>query len=445
MCDIQKYRYDAGDTEGWLKIRKSLADRVGGSEIGAIAGHSPYRSAFASFCEKCGAVKAPVLKKREAIIQGHDGEQGVADRFEREMGLRVHKENSIMTNSKYPHLKASVDRLIYGRRSGLECKTAQDMAMKKYKHGDFPMAYFDQCMLYLAVTGYVDWYLAIQVFGTSFRLFMMTLDKSKYARYTELKDKFAEWEMFKAENYLEWTYDHSQKRFVWEGDVDSVDEAPELLLPEGLVNLLDDPDLTEWEDNRWGKLEAMYLVDQEELDACEQVASLFIGRVEQVKAFMAGQEFEGEAERMAALSSAVRQVWPADELDGSAATADAVRAVTGTVAPDSVDVFDESSELHQLVAERAEIAARIKELESDESQLDAKIEMSMGDLETAKLAKWKVTYKMGAARETASASAIKAYFASKGAEVPAGILSLSTPKRSLRFWEVKEKAPRKSK
>lgn len=434
---IQKYRYEAGDTDGWLKIRKSLKDRIGGSELGQIAGHQPHCSAFKSFCQRCGAIKPAVLKKLEAIIQGHDGEQGVADRFEREMNKRVHKENSIMVNDKYAHLKASVDRIIYGEHSGLECKTAKDMAMKKYKHGDFPMSYFDQCLLYLAVTEYDNWYLAIQVFGTAFRMFLMTRDKKLADRYHELKAKFVEWEMFKAENYNEWTYDHAQKKFIWEGDLDEGQEMPGLPIPVGIVDF-DDPDLTEWEDNRWGKLEAVYYVDEEEIQACEDIAAMFIDRVHKVEAYMADKKFNNEDERKAAIVNAIRQVWPAEELDDSESTADTVVAITDDVVVNSVETYDELSPVFALIEQRADLNAQKKTVEDLLQQVESKIELSLGNVETAKTTKWKVTYKMSSSREYGSVAAIKQYFTGKGLPIPEGMITTSEPKRSLRFYAVKE-------
>jgi len=443
---IIKHHYEEGDTAGWLKLRSELKGKLGGSEIGTVAGHSSYCSPFSLFCQKTGAIKTPLIQKKEAIIQGHDGEDGVAKRFEREMGKKVHRENCIMENPAYPHLKSSVDRMIYGEKSGLECKTAKDMAMKKYKHGDFPLSYFDQCLSYLAVTQMERWYLAIQVFGTAFRIFLMTTIKAEADRYQELKDKFFEWQNFKSRNFMEWTYSVAEKKFVYEGE----DKSKELEIPDGIADV-NDTDLEEWE-TKWCKLEAVYYVDEEEFAACESFAKTFVDRLKVIEDYMSewkpdhecsGAEYEDL--RMAALISATRQVWPMDEIDGSESTSETVAEIAPDVIVNTVETFDESSPMFELVQRRDEIAKEIKAKEAELEQIENQVALTVGQTETVMLPGWKVTYKMGNGRETASAAKVKEYFASKGQTVPEGLISVSEGKRSLRFWTAKAKAKNGSK
>ena len=86
----------------WLALRNSLDDRIGGSEIGTVAGHNRYMSPYALYCEKIGLVQPKDISDKEAVIQGHEFEQKVAERFEQTTGKRVHEETAIFTNADAP-------------------------------------------------------------------------------------------------------------------------------------------------------------------------------------------------------------------------------------------------------------------------------------------------------------------------------------------------------
>lgn len=403
---VERHEFTDGNTEEWLALRNSMEDRIGGSELGCIAGHVQYCSPFTFFCRKTGAIPTPDISGREAIIQGHDFEPYVAERFEREMGKKVRVENCIFTNTEFPHLKASIDRAIEDEDSGLECKTASQLVMRKYKNGDFPMSYFDQCLLYLAVTEKKRWYLAMLVFQTAFRMFLMTRVKEEADRFEELKKRFRDEpidaETAKSADYREWL-------------------------------------------EKWAKLEAVYYVDEEEIKVTEVIASKFIERVEAVKAAMAenAESYKSDDERQAALICAVRQVWPTDEIDGSEDTANTVSELNPTALVHSVVTMDEGSKVLEMVKERAEIDQAIKDLIEEKNKVESRIEMELGIVETCKMPGWKVTFKNGSPRETASASAVREYFASKGMNVPNGLIKTSEPSRSLRFYAVKDDEPKK--
>ena len=381
-------------TEEWLALRDSMEDRLGGSELGVAAGHSKYNSPYAMFCQKVGLIETPDISQKESIIQGHDLEQYVAERFTRLTGRTVHEEKAIFTNDALPHLKATPDRLLDDGESGLECKTVKDIVMSKFAQGDFPQTYYDQCACYLAVTERKRWYLAMLVFGSAFKVFEMTTDKSESDAYAELLRK-------------------------------RTDNAP----------------LTEEEEARWNKdfafLEALYYLAPEELQGCEVVAAKFM---ERVKAFKEGNV----------------SAWPIEEIDGSDATTEALAEI-GRVEykPESVVTLDSAIEIGKdaegkgytaldLVTRHEAIAAEIKAAEEQLSVIENQMAAVMNTAETAFLPGWKVTYKMSAPRATSSAKAVEAYFTAHQQAVPEGLIKLSDPKRGIRFWHHTEK-PKKAK
>lgn len=155
--------------EDWLaERRKSL----GGSDIGAVLGLNKYSSPYAVWAEKTG--RMPQKEDNEAMRQGRDLEQYVAERFTERSGKVVQRYNYLLRNDAAPYLHANIDRRIVGEKSGLECKTASALSLRSYSSGEFPESYYAQCVAYLAVTGLERWYLAALVLNKAFYIYQVT-------------------------------------------------------------------------------------------------------------------------------------------------------------------------------------------------------------------------------------------------------------------------------
>lgn len=156
--------------EDWLAERRKS---IGGSDVGALLGMNQFRSPYAVWAEKTGRLVDD--EDNEAMRQGRDLEQYVADRFSEKSGWRTQKYNYILRDAEIaPHLHANIDRKIVGKSAGLECKTASTLNMKNFAGGQFPESYYAQCVAYLAVTGWRRWYLAALVFGKGFYVYQLT-------------------------------------------------------------------------------------------------------------------------------------------------------------------------------------------------------------------------------------------------------------------------------
>uniref|UniRef100_UPI004055A1B9 YqaJ viral recombinase family nuclease n=1 Tax=Acetatifactor sp. TaxID=1872090 RepID=UPI004055A1B9 len=149
--------------EDWLKYRKM---GIGGSDAGAICGLNPYSSAMQVFYDKTSAVTEE--EDKEAMRQGRDLEQYVAERFMEATGLKVRKANAIFVNEKNPFMLANVDRLVVGEDAGLECKTVSAYNSDKWKDDSIPEHYQIQCHHYMAVIGAKCWYIAAVILGVGF-------------------------------------------------------------------------------------------------------------------------------------------------------------------------------------------------------------------------------------------------------------------------------------
>ena len=173
--------------EEWLEIRKKT---IGGSDAGAICGLNPYSSAYRVYADKLSLI-APQADN-EAMRQGRDFEQYVAERFCEETGKKVRRENAILYNSEYPFAHADVDRLIVGEDAGLECKTANPLHNPDYLSGSYPDYYYAQCMHYMMVTGKSKWYLAVLVFQKGLYIFTIERNEEEIAVLADIEKTFYE-------------------------------------------------------------------------------------------------------------------------------------------------------------------------------------------------------------------------------------------------------------
>ena len=138
--------------EEWLAAR---ANTIGGSDIGAIMGLSPYSSPAQCYSEKKGIV--PPKETSYAMKRGTILEDGVAELFKSETGLHIERVQAILSSKENPRFTANLDRLIiHGPKPEeweiLEIKTATQFMIPKWKLGA-PLYYQTQVFWYMFVTG----------------------------------------------------------------------------------------------------------------------------------------------------------------------------------------------------------------------------------------------------------------------------------------------------
>ena len=150
----------------WLESRRN---GIGGSDASSILGLNPYSSPLRVYLDKIG--KGEEKETTEAMRQGTDLEQYVADRFVEATGKKVRKCNKILQHPDYPWMLANIDREIVGENAGLECKTTNPNAKFKFDEGEINPHYLYQSLHYLAVTGADRWYVSIVVLGKAHHVF----------------------------------------------------------------------------------------------------------------------------------------------------------------------------------------------------------------------------------------------------------------------------------
>ena len=159
----------------WERARKRLG--IGGSEASAIAGFNPYSSAYAVYWDKVSDV--PPKPISEAMRQGSDLEEYVAQRFCEATGKKVKRNAFMLQSIAHPFMLADVDRFVIGENAIVECKTS--LNTQKYSYEDtnnIPAYHLVQCLHYMAVVGADKCYLATLVYGKDF--FIVEIKREDY-------------------------------------------------------------------------------------------------------------------------------------------------------------------------------------------------------------------------------------------------------------------------
>ena len=175
--------------EEWLELRRHS---IGGSDAAAIVGLSKWASPYTVWADKTG--RLPDKPDTEAMRQGRDLEEYVAQRFSEATGKRVKRCNAILYNPVYPHSHADVDRMIVGENAGLECKTTSTLDVKQFRGVEFPEKYYAQCVHYMAITGADRWYLAVLVLGKEFHVYTLERDEAEIRALMDAETAF--WEQY---------------------------------------------------------------------------------------------------------------------------------------------------------------------------------------------------------------------------------------------------------
>lgn len=173
--------------EQWLELRKK---GIGGSDSASIVGLDRYRSPFDVYADKLGL--KPEIPDNEAMRQGRDLEQYVAERFMEATGKKVRRRNAMLQHPEHPFMIADIDRWVVGENAGFEAKTTSVLNRAKFSQGEFPPNYYVQCVHYMAVTGAERWYLAVLVLNKSFHVFTIERDEAEIQALIEAEKDF--WE-----------------------------------------------------------------------------------------------------------------------------------------------------------------------------------------------------------------------------------------------------------
>ena len=164
---------------------------IGGTDISALLGLSPYKTPVQLWAEKVGRT-SPSQRTDLHLRFGKYLEPFVANEYEAETGLKTFSPPGPLFHKEHAYMFASVDRLVSGSSSDpvmkgvrvvadriLECKTAS--AFSKDEWGEIgtdqvPATYLLQCAWYLAITGCERADLAVLIGNADFRIYSIWRD-----------------------------------------------------------------------------------------------------------------------------------------------------------------------------------------------------------------------------------------------------------------------------
>lgn len=176
------------ERDEWLEHRKQ---GIGGSDASAILGVNPWKTPMDVWLEKTGEFEDEPVDN-EKMYWGNVLEDVVAREFMVRSGLKVRRRNAILKHRKHHFMIANVDRLVIGKKAGLECKTTGQYSADDWAMG-VPEYYQAQVQHYMAVTGYQAWYVAVLIGGQEFRFFKLTRDNHFIKELIEAEHEF--WKM----------------------------------------------------------------------------------------------------------------------------------------------------------------------------------------------------------------------------------------------------------
>ncbi|ARK56279.1 YqaJ viral recombinase family protein [Burkholderia pseudomallei] len=199
----------------WLAERKS---GIGGSDVAAILGLSPYKTLFEVWLEKTNAALEPsATDELERVQFGRLMEDIIAREYARREGVKVRRRHELVRHARYPWMIANPDRLIEGRRCGLECKNVDAMAFRLGDWGEpgtdqAPDEYVLQCQHYMIVLDYPVWHLAACVGGNRLVTFVIERDAELADMLIDAEHDF--WQHVETRRQPDIDYGHPSTRTV---------------------------------------------------------------------------------------------------------------------------------------------------------------------------------------------------------------------------------------
>lgn len=150
--------------EQWLENRRG---GIGGSDVAAILGMSPWRSPYQVWADKTGQL--PVNDSgNEFTHWGDIMEPILANEFAATTGKKVYRQNKTYCHPKYDFLRANIDRDIAGEPGFLEIKTAMEYKSGEWVDEEVPAPYLLQVQHYMNVLDRPYCYFAALIGGHHF-------------------------------------------------------------------------------------------------------------------------------------------------------------------------------------------------------------------------------------------------------------------------------------
>ena len=146
--------------ERWLECRMhgpkgDILYTVGGSDVAAIFGVSPWTTPLELWLIKKGRMKPPKKMNQDQLAMGHMLEPIAAEWYARKSGNHVYQDTGLYQHADHPYALANFDRRFTRASDGedgiLECKSSTYHKADHWADGAIPLYYEMQLSFYLSV------------------------------------------------------------------------------------------------------------------------------------------------------------------------------------------------------------------------------------------------------------------------------------------------------
>lgn len=169
----------------WLEERRK---GIGGSDVAAIMGLSPYKTAYQVYQEKRKEVTS--WEGNEATDWGKRMEPAIRQWYSDQTGRCVRLPEKIITNEKYPFMLASLDGFTDDPR-GVEIKTSRSpKGWGEPGTNEIPDYYMLQVQHYMVVTAFPVFDVPVSIGGSSPVLYEVPADKELHELIIEAEAAF---------------------------------------------------------------------------------------------------------------------------------------------------------------------------------------------------------------------------------------------------------------
>ena len=169
------------DRANWLAERTK---GIGASEAAAVLGESPWKDPMMLWLEKTGQCAPDDLSGNEAVQWGVYLEEPIAQRYAATTGVKFEEKNGLFRSTRFPWFMASPDRLVKGRKHGVEIKNVGWRQGANWTpKGEMPdelsvpSYYRLQVAQQMAVMDYDTWDLCVLIGGQDFRIYELHRDR----------------------------------------------------------------------------------------------------------------------------------------------------------------------------------------------------------------------------------------------------------------------------
>ena len=182
--------YESNSQE-WLDLRKT---GIGGSDVGAIIGVSPWTSPFALWAKKLNLIPDDFAPS-EAMEWGNRLEPVVLDAFaEQNSGLTIYRNVGTWAHKDRPWQLANPDAIALDRETGefmiIEVKTSRYEDDWNEKTGQIPLTYRAQVLWYMDTFGFTSAKVVTLFSGSKLRVFDVQADDFEVKTNLEAVERF---------------------------------------------------------------------------------------------------------------------------------------------------------------------------------------------------------------------------------------------------------------